>query len=186
MPLLPLRLQNDSVTVGLLLTGGASRRLGADKAAALAPRVAQVLQAAVDGPVYEVGPGYTDLPVIREAQPGQGPLAALTAVPHEDSLVVACDLPFVGEPLLRFLAAQSGTVVPVVDGREQWLCARYRAEALARAAALVTAGERRMQALVDEDTVFLDETGWGHVARARDFADVDTPEDATRLGVVIP
>lgn len=175
------------MTVGLLLTGGASRRLGTDKAAALAPRVAEVLQAAVDGPVIEVGPGHTGLPSVQEETPGRGPLAAVAAAAvTDDALVVACDLPFVGEPLLRFLAGRSGTVVPVVEGRPQWLCARYAASAVARAADLVATGERRMQALADDDTVYLDEAGWAEVATARDFADVDTPEDAARLGVVVP
>jgi molybdopterin-guanine dinucleotide biosynthesis protein A len=178
------------VTVGLLLTGGASRRLGADKAAALGPRTAAVLEAAVDGAVVEVGPGHTSLPQVREEAPGRGPLAAVAAavaaLPSEDAVVLACDLPFVGEPLLRFLAGQLGTVVPVVDGREQWLCARYSAAALARAASLVATGERRMEALAAADgAVFLDEDGWGAVAGPLDFADVDTPEDAARLGVVV-
>jgi molybdopterin-guanine dinucleotide biosynthesis protein A len=100
------------------------------------------------------------------------------------ALVVACDLPFVGVPLLRFLAAQPGTAVPVVDGREQWLCARYSAAALARATGLVADGERRMSALAF-DAVFLDEAAWSAVATALDFADVDTPEDAARLGVAV-
>lgn len=173
---------------GLLLTGGASRRLGADKAAVLAPRVAEALRAAVDGPVVEVGPGHTSLPPVREDPPGSGPLAAVAAgvaaVPSGPAVVLACDLPFVGVSLLAFLAAQPGTAVPVVDGREQWLCATYSAAALERVAAMVAEGERRMSALAF-DAVFLDEAVWGHVATARDFADVDTPEDAVRLGVVM-
>lgn len=185
-----MRLQNDSVHAGLLLTGGASRRLGADKARALAPRVAEVLRAGVDGPVFEVGPGHTSLPSVHEDPPGAGPLAAVAAgwsrLPVFDGAVVlACDLPFVGVPLVRFLAAQGGTAVPVVEGREQWLCAAYSAEALGQAAALLATGERRMSALAP-DAVFLNALAWGVVATARDFADIDTPEDAARLGVVLP
>lgn len=56
---------------GLLLTGGASRRMGADKALLeiggrrLADRGASVL-AAVCHPVLEVGPGVSGLPAVRE------------------------------------------------------------------------------------------------------------------------
>nr|MDP9020189.1 NTP transferase domain-containing protein [Actinomycetota bacterium] len=56
---------------GLLLTGGASRRMGRDKALLavhglpLAQRTAGVL-AAVVAPVLEVGPGRSTLPAVQE------------------------------------------------------------------------------------------------------------------------
>ena len=69
---------------GLLLTGGASRRLGRDKATLVvhgerfADRGARVL-GTVCTPVLEVGPGVSDLPAVREEPAGAGPLAALAA-----------------------------------------------------------------------------------------------------------
>ena len=66
---------------GLLLTGGASRRMGTDKALIevdgqrLVDRAAAVLGAVAD-PVIEVGPGWSELPAVREDPPGSGPLAA--------------------------------------------------------------------------------------------------------------
>jgi molybdenum cofactor guanylyltransferase len=71
---------------GLLLTGGASRRMGRDKATltltpageSLAGRTARLL-AAVTSPAFEVGPGHSQLPAIAEGQPGAGPLAAVAA-----------------------------------------------------------------------------------------------------------
>src|SRR5438132_14472 len=68
---------------GLLLTGGASRRMGTDKALIevdgqrLAERAAAVLAAVAD-PVVEVGPGWSPLPAVREDPPGSGPLAAVS------------------------------------------------------------------------------------------------------------
>ena len=118
----------------MLLTGGASRRLGTDKAMivwqgdTLAARAARVL-AQVCAPVLEVGPGVTSLPVVREDPAGSGPLAAVLAGMRAlesdagaevDALVVlACDMPFVEPPLLELLAAWpgTGTVIPTRDER---------------------------------------------------------------------
>ena len=55
---------------GILLTGGASRRMGTDKATivvggeTLARRTARLLSAVCD-PAVEVGPGASDLPAVR-------------------------------------------------------------------------------------------------------------------------
>src|SRR5260221_9570916 len=69
---------------GLLLTGGASRRMGTDKALIevdgqrLAERAAAVLMAVAD-PVPEVRPGWSPLPAVREDPPGRRPPAAVPA-----------------------------------------------------------------------------------------------------------
>jgi len=188
---------------GLLLTGGASRRLGVAKATLLldgerlVDRVARVL-VGVAATVVEVGPGYTTLAAVREEPPGSGPLAALVAGAaalgaRDDraraALVLAVDLPFVDAPLLAWLASHPapGTVVPVVDGVPQTLCARYSHDALAVAPDLVAAGERSMRALLDRvDVHEATEVEWRAVASARTFADVDTPEDATEFGLSAP
>ena len=131
---------------GLLLTGGASRRLGVDKATLLldgdrlVDRVARVL-AGIATTVVEVGPGYSSFAAVREEPPGSGPLAALAAgaaalqargLGTSAVLVLAVDLPFVDAALLAWLASHPapGTVVPVVDGFPQPLCARYACDAL--------------------------------------------------------
>lgn len=163
---------------GILLTGGASRRLGRDKARLpMARHVADVLREALDGPVIEVGAGTTGLPCVADDS-GEGPLAALALVPPADSVVLACDLPRVTVALVQALAACPGTAVPVVGGRAQPLCARYSIDALALVPALVAAGERRMTALLDAV-----EVEWLHaLAPDEQFADVDTPADLARLG----
>jgi molybdopterin-guanine dinucleotide biosynthesis protein A len=189
-------------TAGILLTGGRSRRLGVDKARlvvdgeTLARRAATRL-ASVCEPVLEVGDGVSGLRAIRESPAGAGPLAALAvasvalrAQGHRGTaLLLAVDLPRVDEPFLRWLRDRPGepTVVPRVEGRLQPVCARYGADALLAAESLVTAGIRALHDLfdvVEHDVV--DEDAWGSVATTETFLDLDTPDDARRLGITLP
>lgn len=159
----------------------AARRIGA-------------LLAEVVAPAFEVGPGGSGLPAQQEVPPGGGPLAALASGWHAligaghrgDALVVACDLPFVTAELLGWLACRPGraSIVPIVDGRPQPLCARWSARDLARTAELVADGHRSFTAVYDEcDVSYVSEDEWGSVADARAFADTDSVADLQRLGV---
>lgn len=187
---------------GLVLTGGASRRFGAPKAEArigherLADRAARLLLA-VAAPVLEVGPGHTGLPALLEEPAGTGPLAAVAAGADALAargimapvLVLAVDLPLVDASLLALLAGwpASDAVVPRVHGRPQPLCARYSAAVLAHAGVLVARGSRAMRDLLRiVDVTWLDDDVWGEVASPDAFADVDTSDDARRLGVEPP
>lgn len=183
---------------GILLTGGRSRRMGFDKAALLIDghRCAEIVGAklaATVSPAFEVGPGYSGLPSLREEPPGEGPLVAIVAgwVALSQSghrgpvLVVAGDLPLVTVEILRLLAdwPGSGSVVPVVNGRRQPLCARWSAATLEQAAVAAASGERSLRGLFGEGTEFLREDAWGHLTAGSAFADIDTPEDLARLGI---
>jgi molybdopterin-guanine dinucleotide biosynthesis protein A len=181
---------------GLLLTGGASRRMGTPKATLvldgerLADRAAATLARVCD-PVLELGPGFTALTVAREDPPGGGPLAALVAgadaVPTPGPIVLlACDLLFAAELLAR-VATWPGatTVVPVDrDGVVQPVCARYSTTAVARARDFLEAGERSLRALIDG----LDPTDLVRVTDIdpHHLVDVDTPDEAARWGVRDP
>ena len=184
---------------GILLTGGASRRMGSDKAtlvvagAPSARRIASLLSR-VAHPVLEVGPGCSGLASVREDPLGEGPLVAVAAggralrrLGHSGpALVLACDLPLVDESLLRFLARRPGptSVVPEVEGRSQPLCARWSLADLTAAAALAAAGERALRAMAwDPGTDRPGEPEWSAVASARTFADADSPDDLDRLGL---
>jgi molybdopterin-guanine dinucleotide biosynthesis protein A len=176
---------------GVLLTGGASRRFGRDKASVvvggltLAARAARAL-AILDGPCVEIGPGVSGLPAVSDL--GEGPLAALAAAPFEGPLVLlACDLPLVTPELVAWLAAHEapGSVVPLAGDHPQPLCARWSADAVLAARSLVEGGERAMRALVARPEV--------HLAPLHEWApgagppgrwaleDADTPEDLDRL-----
>lgn len=180
---------------GILLTGGASRRMGTDKASlevrgeTLAVRAARVLSE-VCSRVVEVGPGVSGLPSVREDPPGTGPLAALVAGADELAtaplLLLAVDLPFVEPPLLRLLAdwPGSGSVVPSAAGRLQYTCARYGAGSIEVARRQLAAGERSLRILERCSAVeVIDESVWGAVAPPEALSDLDTPDDRSRLGI---
>lgn len=183
----------------LLLTGGASRRMGTDKARlevggeALAVRTARLLQA-VAAPCLEVGPGVSGLPAVLETVPGSGPLVALAAGaealtaagPGRPALVVACDLPRLTTAALSLLAGWpgEGSVVPVLAGRDQPLCARWSAAALHQAVELARRGERALRTLLRRDDVErIDERALPAAVDAEAFADADTPAELARLQV---
>lgn len=151
---------------GAVLTGGASRRMGSDKALIeiggrpLAAVVAAALRGAGAAPVLAVGgagPSLTGwgLVAVADDHPGEGPLGGvITALAHaRDELVVvlACDLPAVRpESIAKVVAALAGDpgarcAAPIVDGRLQPLHAAWRAAALPALAAAFAEGERSVQ-----------------------------------------
>lgn len=188
----------DDRVAGLLLTGGASSRMGRDKTrllvdgVTLAQRTGRILQRVVVN-AFEIGPGRSDL-ASRSDDPLAGPLGAVCVgrgLLRErgyggDALVVAGDLPRLSSAVLEFLVQYRApaSVVPVVDGTAQPLCARWAAADLEEAAVAFAAGERRVRWLLSRPRVtLLEEAHWRHVASADTFADVDTPEDVRRLGL---
>jgi len=194
----PAWAENGVMTAGMLLTGGASRRLGTDKASVtirgvtLAAAAGRLLSS-VAAPAIEVGDGVSGLASVRETPPGDGPLAAVAAgfaALHASgydgaALVLATDLPDVTVALLELLAGWPGgaaAVVPIADGHRQTLCARYPAHAGSLATTLLARGERSMQALLRElEVVDVHPEQWTTAAPAGAFFDVDTPADLDRL-----
>ncbi len=188
---------------GLLLTGGASRRMGRDKAGlrlapdgtSLSSHLAGLLSSCCE-PVIEVGEGRSGLVHVSDS-PRLGPLGAVSAGRAALSsagfagpaLVLATDLALVSASLLAALAGhpadRSLSVVPVVGGRLQPLCARWSPAALDLAASLVAAGERRAQAVFSDEAGFLalDCSDLRDFDLARELEDVDEPADLSRLGL---
>lgn len=159
----------------------------------LAVRTASLIQLVVETAI-EVGTGVSGLPTTREQPMGEGPLVAiaegcraLRERGHTGSaLVIACDLPFLSERLLRFLVdyESPGSVVPVVRGRAQPLCAKWGREDLDETSQLVSQGVRSLQHLTTQPNVALiDESAWQYVATEEQFSDVDSPADLQRLGL---
>lgn len=124
----------------------------------LALRVAQALVAAGAVGVELVGdPGQlaardVPWPVVPDDQPGQGPLAATASTLRRATVdytaILACDLldpsPAAIRTLVAHTASDADAVVPVVDGRAQWmhgLWHRRIADLLTRS---IRAGERSM------------------------------------------
>ena len=156
---------DDRGVAGAVLAGGASRRMGVDKAVLevdgrpLAMGALEALQAAHLSPVFLVGGAdglseATGHEVIPDAWPGEGPLGGiLTALSALDEdgrrpvVVLACDLPdasaaTVAELLDHGIDAPDSVVLPVLDGVPQWLHALWPAGARTSLAASFEAGER--------------------------------------------
>jgi molybdopterin-guanine dinucleotide biosynthesis protein A len=137
--------------------------MGTDKAQllvngeTLASRSARVLASVCD-PVVEVGLGVSGLPAVQEVPAGGGPLVAMLAGVGalggpRSVILLACDLPNVSPEMLRMLVEWPGasSVVPVVDGRLQYTCARYGARALDAALEVVQSGGSWLRELEDVD-----------------------------------
>lgn len=185
---------------GLLLTGGTSRRMGADKALQTVGGVAMGELAGraltqVAHPVRILGPD-PGLGLESIDDPRGGPLAALAAgLRHLGAagmtgpvLLLACDLPFVTPELLRLVADELGDAsasVPVSAGRLQPLAACYSPGVLPVAEELMRRGERSMKALLEAILVHRVEPGtWRRVAGPEGLTDVDTPADLRRANAL--
>lgn len=183
---------------GLLLAGGAARRMGRDKAQAVVGGVALVDRAlTVLWSVCEdvlVAPGGRPLgrgvEEVADARPGAGPLGGLVAGLERARTplvaVLAVDLPLASGPVLRALAAAwdgEDAVMPVVDGRREPLHAVWAAAA---APALRAALERGDLALHHAAAgLQVREAGrdlWGAAAGPFPFwHNVNTPADLAAL-----
>jgi molybdopterin-guanine dinucleotide biosynthesis protein A len=159
----------------------------------LAARTAQLLTGVVETAV-EVGPGVSGLPWTREEPRGEGPLVAivegrryLREHGHDGAaLVVACDLPLLSAQLLTLLCDWNapGSVVPIVRGMPQPLCAKWGPHDLDGASEMVGDGVRSLRHLMSQrDVVLLDESSWRDRVDEDEFTDVDSPDDARRLGL---
>jgi molybdopterin-guanine dinucleotide biosynthesis protein A len=144
---------------GLVLAGGRSTRMRADKAALdyhgrsqLAAAV-QLLEPFVARAFVSVRADQVDDPVragfaqIIDREPDRGPIAGIMAAQaqHEDAawLVLACDLPFLDAPTLAALvrardpACDATAYLSAHDGLPEPLCAIYEPPSRAKLAAFV-------------------------------------------------
>ena len=181
----------------VVLAGGASRRMGRDKATlvhdgtTLVERTVNTV-AARCAPVFVIAAPGQALPtlsaeVLRDEERGVGPLLATgrglraaAEAGRELAFVCAVDLPFLTSEVVDLLAGHAAGLagVDVVlpwDGREQYLVGIYRTALADRISALTAAGERSMKALiaqVDTQQIVLPEQ--------RALTNVNTPEDLER------
>ncbi|HEX8473363.1 MAG TPA: molybdenum cofactor guanylyltransferase [Pyrinomonadaceae bacterium] len=187
---------------GFILAGGASSRMGRDKAhlrfdnesfVELAAKSLSAVAARISVVSAKEDAGIWRLPVVRDVYRGCGALggihAALAAGRERWAAVISCDLPFAtGELLARLVSLREATggeefeaVAPLqADGRPQPMCALYRREpCLRRAAELLAAGELRPRVLLRQA-----HTRWVEPSELSDlkgaslfFVNVNTPED---------
>ncbi len=155
---------------GVVLAGGASSRMGHDKArirvageplilrqlrllsaAGVLRRAVAVSQSPPTGQLDEIPP---DVGILRDEQPNQGPLAgierALSAIQPAEThvLVLAVDLPRLTPDFIQSLILQVRPgigVVPSLVGRLEPLVAVYPVEAFAEVVARLGRGEGSVQ-----------------------------------------
>lgn len=154
----------------VILAGGASRRMGRDKATMSHPGQADLTMveyvvgvlAARCSPVFVIAaPGQAlpalDVEILRDDVRGVGPLLATgrglraaQAAGRERAFVSAVDMPCLSIGLVDELAAQTeADVVLPWDGRDHYLAGVYRTMLAERIDALARAGARSMRALTD-------------------------------------
>ena len=182
--------------VGVVLTGGASKRMGTDKATLvvggkpMAVRVADAMWEAGCHPVEAQG-GDVDaieqygLEAIPDRAPGEGPVVAIldAALRHarSDVVVAACDLVDLDAPTIRSLiqcgaSGGSADVVVAATGSERHLVSWWRAGSARRLQTLVDQGISSYRAALDELVVTEVEVDTVSVRN------VNEPSDLTRDG----
>jgi molybdopterin-guanine dinucleotide biosynthesis protein A len=185
---------------GAVLAGGASRRMGQDKAAlvlggeTLLARVVRRLGAAV-GEVFVVGPPeraalVPGTRVVPDARPGQGPLggiySALMATDAPFVFVVACDMPFLRPELIRYLASRAldcDIVVPRSARGTEQLHAVYGRACLPAAAECLHACELAVATLFGHvRTCFVEPAEWARYdPDGRAMFNANTAQDWQRV-----
>lgn len=157
-------LDEGAPATGIVLAGGRSIRLGRDKVGemllgrSLLQRVVDMLAQATAEVLIVTAPGRP-LPTIEAAvpwrrvddvYPGQGPLAAiyagLLAARYEHAVAVACDMPLLSVPLLRYLLSlrnEADVVLPVLGGLSDPLHTVYSRRCLDPMRRVLEGGWRR-------------------------------------------
>jgi molybdopterin-guanine dinucleotide biosynthesis protein A len=166
---------SEGAPVGVVLTGGVSRRMGRDKAllrpaggttlleqavtalhaAGLAEVAVSVSSASRADALRAAVPVLHGVPFVVDVVPSCGPLgglhAALRAYPGHSVVLVACDMPHLNPAALRALVAvgaDADVVIPHAAGRDQPLHALYGPACTGVAARLLGIGEWAMRALL--------------------------------------
>lgn len=183
---------NNLMPIAAILAGGASRRMGTDKAALevegvslLQRTAAAALEAGL--PVLVAGRARPDawpldgVNFAEDAEPGLGPLGGLvTALTHSGTevLALACDLPLLTSDALRWLVSQAGYgnehgLVVVSNGKWEPLFSIYRPACLPLIESRLAAGKRSLHGLIEAGRfAFADAPDWA----AAQLVNVNTPE----------
>ena len=181
---------------GLVLAGGASRRMGRDKAQILFDseplviRAVRTLARVCTDVVVASGDGHRldhlGVTQVADTLLGAGPLAGIAAglesARHDLVAVIAVDMPAASPAVLALLAGLwrgEAAVVPVVAGRWEPLHAVWARSAAPGIVACLQAGERRvMGALTTLGARLVGEAEW-EAAEASEAAEPNGPGPRT-------
>jgi molybdopterin-guanine dinucleotide biosynthesis protein A len=167
-------LTEDAPLAAIILAGGASRRMGRDKAVVrfcgssgdttFVEHVVSTVRSRCAPVFVMAAPGQAlpalDAEVLRDEVRGVGPLLATAhglraaaAAGRAWAFVCAVDMPYLTadliDALVRSAAGCGADVVLPWDGRDHYLAGIYRTALAARADELVAAGRRSMRSLVE-------------------------------------
>lgn len=189
---------------GLILAGGENRRLPVLKAfltieeRPIIERSLEILQRVLGRVVistnqpeqyFRLGvPLIGD--VIRERGPLTGIVSALTATGVCALFVVACDMPFINEELIRYMVdvwnrnRDTAAVIPVFEGKEEPLFGIYTDTVTGIGETMIRHGERGIQALLKTVPVqYISEEEVRAVdPRGDSFVNINTMADYERIG----
>jgi molybdopterin-guanine dinucleotide biosynthesis protein A len=186
----------------IVLAGGQSKRLGRDKALLelqgqpLVSRTVQKLAALSDDLLVVTSDPSRYIPLglparlIPDERPGVGSLmgiySGLRAARNIHALAVACDMPFLNLPLLRYmvpLASSYDVVIPRLGGLTEPLHAIYGKSCLPFMAGLLEQGRRRIIAFFDQVQVRYVEQGEieRFDPRHLSFVNVNTPSEWAKV-----
>lgn len=158
----------------MVLTGGRSSRMGADKASLIVGDKALVrysINALVDAGASRVlvvgnwpsGLGAADVDVIADRFPDQGPLGGIVTAFKATSapmlVVLPCDVPGVDAAFVRAMTSaldsepDSDAAVPVAEGHRQAVTVAFRRRAERAVTNVFESGARSAQAALDSISV---------------------------------
>jgi molybdopterin-guanine dinucleotide biosynthesis protein A len=178
-------------SAGFVLAGGASFRMGRDKAllpfagGVLVEHVAREVEAAADSVTLLGDPalyGHLGWPVWNDLVPGRGPIGALyTALRRTEAdwnLFVACDMPHIRRQDLALLLEQASTteadcVAPLdEEKRSHPLCAAYHRRVLQAVTRALNDNHLKMQ-----DLLATLQTAYTRAIGSEHLTNVNTPEE---------
>lgn len=184
----------------IVLAGGANSRMGgADKAQlpveggclielVLAPLVElfeQVVVVSNGDRLYD----YPGVELVHDRQSGQGPLmglySGLVSSGNDLNFVKACDMPFISEPLVRFMMAHSGgfeVVVPLLGGFCEPLTAIYAKSAMPHIEKSLAENRRKMVSFYPYANVYrISENQVRSLdPQMRSFVNINTPTEFSK------
>jgi molybdopterin-guanine dinucleotide biosynthesis protein A len=189
-----------STVSGIILAGGQSRRMGRDKAlidfqgkpliahviAALRELTNDIVVVSNRSDVYGPLGASWGARVVADYDPPCGPLggiaAGLQAMDSELAIVVACDMPFLNVPLLRWLIDQAAgydAVVPQTDEEFEPLHAIYRRTCYNPIVRRLEQGDRRVISFFPDVRLrAIEEAAWRAIDPAgRSLVNLNTPGD---------